>query len=100
MARVNALAVSWEIFLARWPIKQRSGSHMKKLVAHVTALTLLAAGSAVAADMRMPVKAPPPVAPLAAYNWTGCYVGAGGGYGMFDQESRFVSGQTTSLKND
>ena len=23
-----------------------------------------------------------------ATNWTGCYVGAGGGYGMFDQEHR------------
>jgi outer membrane immunogenic protein len=73
---------------------------MKKLAAHVTAITLLAAGSAVAADMRMPVKAPPLVAPVATYNWSGCYVGAGGGYGMFDQESRSVSPGFSSLKND
>jgi outer membrane immunogenic protein len=47
-----------------------------------------AGGAAVAAaDTRAPVKAPR-AAPAAAYNWTGCYVGAGGGYGMFDQEVR------------
>jgi outer membrane immunogenic protein len=63
---------------------------MKKLAAHVTALTLLMAGSAVAADMRMPVKAPPPAPPPPAFNWTGCYVGAGGGYGMFRQETRTI----------
>jgi len=62
---------------------------MKKLAAHVTAITLLAAGSAVAADLRMPVKAPAPVAPVATYNWTGCYVGAGGGYGMFSQSTSY-----------
>src|SRR5262249_3667512 len=28
-------------------------------------------------------KAPPPPP---VYNWTGCYLGAGGGYGMFNQE--------------
>jgi len=33
-----------------------------------------------AADMRMPVKAPPPVV-AAAFSWTGCYVGVHGGYG-------------------
>ena len=42
------------------------------------------AAAAYAADVRpLPVKAP---APAAAYNWTGCYVGAGGGYGMSNQE--------------
>ncbi len=44
-------------------------------------------GSANAADLPMPApvyKAPPP-AP--AYSWTGCYVGAGGGYGMWNQDS-------------
>jgi outer membrane immunogenic protein len=53
----------------------------------VTAVSLMLAGTAAAADLRrpMPVKAPAP-APVAAYNWTGCYVGAGGGYGMFNQE--------------
>jgi outer membrane immunogenic protein len=75
---------------------------MKKLALHVTAISLLLAGAASAADLRrpMPVKAPAP-APIVAYNWTGCYVGAGGGYGMYDQESRFVSTDgTASLSND
>jgi outer membrane immunogenic protein len=57
---------------------------MKIIALQTTAISLLLAGSAVAADVRMPVKAPPP-APVAVYSWTGCYVGAGGGYGMFRQ---------------
>lgn len=73
---------------------------MRTLAAHVTAITLFAASSAGAADLRMPVKAPPPVAPAPAYNWTGCYVGGGGGYGMFNQESRFIEGTFVSQKND
>jgi outer membrane immunogenic protein len=74
---------------------------MKKLALHVTAISLMLAGAASAADLRrpMPVKAPAP-APVVAYNWTGCYVGAGGGYGMFDQESRFVDPPFVTLHND
>jgi len=54
-----------------------------------TLVTLAALGSASAADLGVapvyaPVyKAPPP--PL--YNWTGCYVGGGGGYAMWTQQS-------------
>jgi opacity protein-like surface antigen len=49
---------------------------------------MLVAGSAMAADM----KAPAPVytkAPMAppAFSWTGCYLGGGGGYGMWNQET-------------
>jgi outer membrane immunogenic protein len=60
-----------------------------KMATLIPALTLLIASPAMSADMRLPVKAP-----LAApvYSWTGCYVGGGGGYGMFDQEVRFVDG--------
>jgi outer membrane immunogenic protein len=74
---------------------------MKKLALHAAAISLLFVGSASAADLRRPapVKAPAPVA-IAAYNWTGCYVGAGGGYGMFDQETRFVDGTFVSAQND
>jgi outer membrane immunogenic protein len=59
---------------------------MKKIA--LTAVALLVAGSASAADLRrpMPVKAPEPVR-VAAYSWTGCYVGAGGGYGMWNQRT-------------
>jgi outer membrane immunogenic protein len=73
---------------------------MIKLAAHVTAISLACAGYAVAADMRMPVKGPAPVMPVAGYNWTGCYLGAGGGYGLFDQQSRYVTTGQTSLSND
>ena len=56
--------------------------------------------SASAADIRMPVKAPPP-APVAVYNWTGCYVGAGGGYGHVDQEfSRSSTAFRRPARND
>jgi outer membrane immunogenic protein len=68
------------------------GGFTMKLALHVTAISVLLAGAASAADLRrpapVPYKGPAPVA--AAYNWTGCYVGAGGGYGMYDQESRFI----------
>jgi outer membrane immunogenic protein len=57
---------------------------MKKLLLSM-AITVGFAGSALAADLgRAPIyKAPAPV-PVA--NWTGCYIGAGGGYGMFNQD--------------
>src|ERR1700759_5116405 len=52
---------------------------MKKiLIATIAAVAM--SGAASAADMSMPVKARPMPAPVAT--WTGCYVDAGGGYGM------------------
>jgi len=54
----------------------------------IAAATLAAfATTSYAADLpaRMPVKAMP--APV-AMTWTGCYVGAGGGYGMWNQDHR------------
>lgn len=63
---------------------------MKKLAAAVATLAI----SAVSASADMAPKAftkAPPVAPVAVYNWTGCYVG--GGYGMWNQENAlFVDG--------
>jgi outer membrane immunogenic protein len=35
----------------------------------------------------MAVKARPAPAPVVVANWTGCYIGGGGGYGLFDQEN-------------
>ena len=57
---------------------------MKKLALAVTAVAALS-GQALAADM--PVKAVRPAPVVAAISWTGCYVGGGFGYGLFDQEN-------------
>jgi len=59
---------------------------MKKLVLALTAAAAFT-GSAVAADLpaRTYSKAPAPVA--YAPSWTGCYVGGGGGYGLWNQEN-------------
>jgi outer membrane immunogenic protein len=60
---------------------------MKKLVVALSALAAFT-GSALAADMapRPYSKAPPPP-PAPVANWTGCYIGGGGGYGMWNQEN-------------
>jgi outer membrane immunogenic protein len=63
---------------------------MKKLAIAITAVAAFT-GSAVAADMQ--VKARPYAPPVVtAYNWTGCYVGAGGGYGMYNQDTSGLFG--------
>src|ERR1019366_8770285 len=62
------------------------GGSMKKLAIAITGVAALT-GSAIAADM--PVKAP--LAPVVrAVSWTGCYVGAGGGYGMWNQDNQTI----------
>jgi outer membrane immunogenic protein len=66
------------------------------------AVMIVAAGSAFAADL--PVrKAPPMMAPVPVYSWTGCYIGAGGGYGFFRQTTQFIDVATSApfgLPND
>jgi outer membrane immunogenic protein len=60
---------------------------MKKILLTAAALAALVAGPALGADLSRPApvyKAPPPPAPV--YSWTGCYVGGGGGYGMWNQD--------------
>lgn len=58
---------------------------MKKSLFGLVAIGALIAGPAMAADMGMPMKAPPaPAAP--AVSWTGCYIDGGGGYGLWNQE--------------
>lgn len=60
---------------------------MKKFALALVATTAFA-GSAFAADMTAPrpyAKAPAPVA--YAPSWTGCYVGGGGGYGLWNQDN-------------
>ncbi len=56
---------------------------MKNLLVASLAGFALASGSALAADM--PLKASL-LAPAPAYSWTGCYVDAGGGYGLWTQD--------------
>src|SRR5437868_5540546 len=50
------------------------------------ALAALVTSPVLAADLgvRPAYKAPPALAPV--YSWTGCYVGGGGGYGMWNQD--------------
>lgn len=65
---------------------------MKKFLLSTAALVALAiATPAAAADMaaRMPMKAPPMVAPI--WNWTGFYVGVNGGYGWGRNNWNLVS---------
>ena len=58
---------------------------MKKLAIAITAVAAFT-GSAIAADL--PMKAPAAPMPMVrAISWTGCYVGAGGGYGMWNQDN-------------
>ena len=65
---------------------------MKKLMLSM-AITAGLAGSAIAADL--PVKSPRiAAAPVVMTNWTGCYVGAGFGYGMWNQDHYRASPNT------
>jgi outer membrane immunogenic protein len=57
---------------------------MKKLLT-ASVLVIGTACSAFAADLRPPLKAAPPPAPVALPpSWTGCYVDGGGGYGLWN----------------
>jgi len=57
-----------------------------QIFAAAALITVGILGSANAADLPMPAPAySPPPAPV--YNWTGCYVGGGGGYAMWTQNS-------------
>jgi outer membrane immunogenic protein len=59
---------------------------MKRTSLILASALMFAAPVAQAADM--PLKAPPPPPPPPAYTWTGCYVGAGVGYGMWDDSTQ------------
>jgi outer membrane immunogenic protein len=61
---------------------------MKTLIASVSFL-VLGIGGATAADL--PMKAAPYVAPVPVISWTGCYLGAGGGYGFFNQKRQVIA---------
>lgn len=59
---------------------------MKKSILGLVVTGALVAGPAMAADLGMPVKAPY-APPPPAVSWTGCYIDAGGGYGMWNQNA-------------
>jgi outer membrane immunogenic protein len=73
---------------------------MKKLLLSVVALTALAVGPAVAADLarRAPAYIPPPAPPPPSF--TGCYVYGGAGYGLYniDHSGEFADG--TQITNE
>src|SRR5262249_39116240 len=60
--------------------------HMKRILIASSIAFALASGSAMAADLavKAPLVEPPAPPPV---SWTGCYVNAGIGYGLYDQES-------------
>ncbi len=62
---------------------------MKRLVLVLSAIGALT-GSAIAADM--PAKAPAVAPAVRTTSWTGCYLGIGGGYGMWDQDNQSFAG--------
>jgi outer membrane immunogenic protein len=69
---------------------------MKKSILGLVAIGALIAGPAMAADLRMPVKAPPaPIAP--AYSWTGFYLGIEGGGGWADTQQTDTAGTTSGV---
>ena len=59
---------------------------MKKIAVAFAALAAFT-GSAVAADMAPRTYAKAAPMPVAVASWTGCYLGGGGGYGMWNQEN-------------
>jgi outer membrane immunogenic protein len=69
---------------------------MKKLVVALASLAAFT-GSAVAADMA--VKAPPPLPPAPVYSWTGCYLGGGGGFGLFKADHSQIATSTPQQTN-
>ncbi len=65
---------------------------MKKLVLALSAVAALT-GSAFAADLPARTYSKAPAMVAAAPSWTGCYVGGGGGYDMWNQENQlYVNG--------
>lgn len=64
---------------------------MFKKIALVAAATVGLSSAALAADMRLPVKAPPPIV-SPALNWSGFYIGVMGGYGVSDEISAAIPG--------
>jgi outer membrane immunogenic protein len=64
---------------------------MRKMLLGAIAISAVLSSPALSADMQRPaLKAPPAAAPF--YNWTGCYIKGGGGYGMWNQDTTVFDG--------
>jgi outer membrane immunogenic protein len=75
---------------------------MKRLALSLLAVAAFS-GSALAADLAPRYTKAPVAAPVAYTSWTGCYLGGGGGYGMWNQENTNFAGApgaTRVLLND
>jgi outer membrane immunogenic protein len=59
---------------------------MKRVLLALTAVAAFT-GSALAADLPARTYSKAPAVVAAAPSWTGCYVGGGGGYGLYNQET-------------
>ena len=59
---------------------------MNKFAFVIASAAALISAPAVAADLRMPVKAPPIVAAVPYYNWSGFYIGVNAGWGWGDND--------------
>ena len=72
------------------PDRLKGGDMKTQIFAATALITVGVLGAANAADLPMPAPAySAPPAPV--YNWTGCYVGGGGGYAFWQQDSFVVS---------
>lgn len=80
----------------------------RKLLGGTAIALALAASPAFAADLSYPVKAPPMMAPIPVFTWTGFYIGANVGYGWGDvsgydpylPDNYITSGLVTSGSGD
>jgi len=70
---------------------------MKKLAIALAASAALV-GQAAAADMAVKARPAPP--PVVAYNWTGCNIYGGGGYGWYQAQGREVVAATGLVVNN
>src|SRR5260370_29675065 len=73
--------------------------HLLASLTGVAGVALMAGGAAHAAELRMPVKAAPVVAPAPYFSWTGCYIGAhlGWGWGKKDFNGSVFGGSSSPL---
>ena len=70
---------------------------MRKMILATAATLSLVSGSALAADLSYPTKAPAYVAPIQNYDWSGFYIGVMGGGGWGRSRQTDTAGTTTGF---